>query len=293
MTFTTKIRWSVAGGAILALAGLGASFALADHDDTGRTNLPSIEGVELLTHTKAPEGHPLSEVISGFEFRTRDTQALQLDDFTNPSFLWVEQGQDLWKTTDGSAGKSCESCHQSVEESMKGVRAAMPKWNAEKNKPFTLEETINQCRTERMGAEPWKWESDQMLGMTALIGLQSRGMPVTLDLDAGNMRAWWEKGKEFYYTRVGQLDLACANCHEDNSGKYIRAERLSQGQTNGFPTYRLKWQKLGSLHRRFKGCMDQIRAKAYARGSDEFVALEVYTAWRGLGLSVETPAVRQ
>lgn len=293
MTFKKALRRSVVGGTVLALAGFGASMALADHDDTGRTNLPSIEGVELITHVKPPEGHPLDEVISGFEYRTKDTQALELDDFSNPSFLWVEQGEAAWTTVEGSAGKSCESCHGDISESMKGVRAKMPKWDEAKKKPVALEEIINQCRTERMGAEKWKWESDKMLGTTALIGLQSRGMPVEVDLTSGDMKKWWERGKELYYTRVGQLDMACANCHEDNYGKYIRADRLSQGQTNGFPTYRLKWQKIGSLHRRFKGCMEQVRGTPYKRGSDEFVALELYTAWRGSGLSVETPAVRQ
>ena len=102
----------------------------------------------------------------------------------------------------------------------------------------------------------------------------------------------WERGKELYYTRVGQLDMACSNCHEDNYGNMIRADHLSQGQINGFPVYRLKWQKVGSIHRRFKGCMENIRANPYKRGSDEFIALEVYLASRGEGLSVETPAVR-
>ena len=293
MAFTTTVKRSVAVGAALAIAGLGISASLAQDEESGRTNLPSIEGTKLLTRLKSPKGHPLKWVVSGFEFRTRDTQALQLDDFSNPAFLWVERGEEAWSTAEGEAGKSCESCHGDVEDSMKGVRAQMPKWSSEKNRPMPLEAKINQCREERMGAEPWKWESDQMLGMTALIGLQSRGMPVHVNLEAGDMMSWWERGKKFYYTRMGQLDLACANCHEDNNGKYIRADLLSQGQTNGFPTYRLKWQKLGSLHRRFKGCMDQVRAKAYKRGSDEFTALEVYTAWRGSGLSVETPAVRQ
>ena len=67
---------------------------------------------------------------------------------------------------------------------------------------------------------------------------------------------------------------------------------MSQGQSNGFPTYRLKWQGVGTLHRRFKGCMDQVRAKPYKRGSDEFLALEVYLAYRGVGLPIEAPAVR-
>jgi sulfur-oxidizing protein SoxA len=127
--------------------------------------------------------------------------------------------------------------------------------------------------------------------MTALIGMQSRGMPVNVQSD-GPMADWVEKGKDLYYTRVGQLDMSCANCHEDNNGQYIRADHLSQGNTNGFPTYRFKWQGLGSLHRRFSGCMKNIRAQPFKRGSDEFTALEIYLATRGAGLGVESPSVR-
>lgn len=275
----------IAGTAAVAVLATGA--AIGDE-----TEMPSIDGTTIVTRVAPPEGHPLSEVISGFEFRTKETQDLELDDFNNPGFLMVEQGEALWSTVEGSAGKSCESCHGDASESMKGVRASMPKWNEAAGKPMALEQYVNACRTERMGADAWKWESDQMLGMTAYVGLQSRGMPVALDLKAGAMQSWWDKGKEIYYTRSGQLDLACASCHESNYGNYIRADHLSQGQSNGFPTYRLKWQKMGSLHRRLKGCMADVRAEPYDVGSDEFVALETYLAWRGTGLSVETPAVR-
>lgn len=275
----------IAGTAAIAVLATGA--AIGDE-----TEMPSIDGTTIVTRVAPPEGHPLSEVISGFEFRTKETQDLELDDFNNPGFLMVEQGEALWSTVEGSAGKSCESCHGDASESMKGVRASMPKWSEAAGKPMALEQYVNACRTERMGADAWKWESDQMLGMTAYVGLQSRGMPVALDLKAGDMQSWWDKGKEIYYTRSGQLDLACASCHESNYGNYIRADHLSQGQSNGFPTYRLKWQKMGSLHRRLKGCMADVRAEPYEVGSDEFVALETYLAWRGTGLSVETPAVR-
>ncbi len=71
-----------------------------------------------------------------------------------------------------------------------------------------------------------------------------------------------------------------------------RANLLTQGQSNGFPTYRFKWSKLGSIHRRFRGCNKNVRATPYAYGSDEYVNLELYLAARGRGLLVETPAVR-
>jgi len=250
-----------------------------------------IDGEELTTEVAPQDGNPLNPVLSGWTFRSPETQALETDDFENPGFPLVDYGEELWNTADGSTGKSCASCHGDASESMKGVRASMPKWNKEKNTLFALEDFINLSREEHQGAKPWKWESQEMLGMTAYIGLQSRGMPVNVSID-GPAKEWFEKGKKMYYTRYGQLDLACAQCHEDNQDTMIRADHLSQGQINGFPTYRFKWSGLGSIHRRFKGCMDNIRAQPFKRGSDEFTALELYVAWRGQGLSVETPSVR-
>jgi sulfur-oxidizing protein SoxA len=116
-------------------------------------------------------------------------------------------------------------------------------------------------------------------------------MPVNVKIDGPAQEAW-EWGKEIYYTRFGQLELSCANCHEDNHDNYIRADHLSQGQINGFPTYRLKNARLNSIHGRFKGCIRDTRAETFGTGSDEFRALELYVASRGNGLSVEGPAVR-
>ena len=103
---------------------------------------------------------------------------------------------------------------------------------------------------------------------------------------------FFEKGKEFYNQRRGLLDMSCANCHVDYAGGIIRANTLTQGQTTGFPVYRLKWQKVGSTHRRFRGCNKQVRSTPYAYGSEEYVNLELFVAWRGRGLLVETPAIR-
>ncbi|MEO0429014.1 MAG: sulfur oxidation c-type cytochrome SoxA [Pseudomonadota bacterium] len=250
-----------------------------------------IEGEELVSEVKTSGDHPLDTIYSGWRFRKPETQALEMDDFENPAMVAVDYGLDLWETPAGSSNQSCAECHGDVEEAMAGFRADMPRWNEVAGKPWSLEHWINWSITEHQGADAWKWESPEMLAMTALIGLQSRGEPMTVRTD-GPMTPWIERGKELYYTRVGQLDMSCNQCHEDNYGQMIRADHLSQGNINGFPTYRFKWSGLGSLHRRFSGCMKNIRATPYKRGSDEFVALEAYLASRGSGLSIETPAVR-
>jgi sulfur-oxidizing protein SoxA len=251
------------------------------------------EDIEMVTKAAAPAhvADVLDEVMSGWHFRSDETQALQMDDFENPAMVFVDQAQEAWDTADGSEGKSCASCHGDVEESMAGVRAVYPKWNEAAGEVRTLNMQINDCRENQMGAEKWKYSGGKMAAMEALISVQSRGMPVNVAID-GPVQATWEKGKEMYYTRTGQLELSCANCHEDNYGNMIRAAHLRQGQINGFPVYRLKNTKLNTAHARFKGCVRDTRAETYKPGSAEFVALELYVASRGNGLSVEAPSVR-
>jgi sulfur-oxidizing protein SoxA len=249
----------------------------------------SVDGEMFVVRAKAPDHmENVDEIYSGWTFRTVETQALQTDDFDNPGFVFVDQAIDQFDMVEGSAEKACSSCHEDVE-AFKGLKASLPR--VENGALVTMENLINECRTDRMGAEAWKWSGGKMTAMTALISLQSRGMPVNVAID-GEAAPFWEKGKELYYTRVGQLDMACSNCHEDNYGTMIRADHLSQGQINGFPTYRLKNAKLNSIHGRFKGCMDNIRATPFKEGGDEFKALELYLASRGAGLSVESPSVR-
>ncbi|MCB1463693.1 MAG: sulfur oxidation c-type cytochrome SoxA [Nitratireductor sp.] len=247
----------------------------------------------MITRAKAPEGHPFDEVLSGWLFRTVETRALETDSFTNPGMLEVEEGEAIWNKVEGSAGKSCASCHGDAAESMKGIGAHYPKWDAEAKRPINIELQINKCREQNMGAEPYDFDKGGQKQLTAYIKRQALGEPVSIDLSQGDLQSWWEKGKDLYYTRTGQLNLSCASCHEANMGKMIRADHLSQGQINGFPTYRLKNAGLVSVHNRFRGCIRDTRASFPKAFSDELMALEVYVTWRGSGLSVETPAVRQ
>jgi sulfur-oxidizing protein SoxA len=249
--------------------------------------------IEITTRTAPPDGHPFDEIISGWHYRTSETRALEADSFANPGMLAVERGEVLWSTVEGSAGKSCESCHGDAAESMKGVGASYPKWNADAGKPFNLELQVKACREANMGAEPYKFDAAEQKSMVTFIKHQSLGMPMSVDLSAGDMQAWWDRGKDVYYTRTGQLDLSCATCHEENNGKYIRADHLSQGNVNGFPTYRLKQGDVISLHNRFRGCIRDTRASFPDAFDDKLMALEVYVTWRGTGLGIETPAVRQ
>lgn len=273
---------------VVALLGLTIGPVLADADDDQLT----INGdIAIVTEAAAPAHMDyVDKIYSGWRFRSDETQAFQMDDFDNPGMIGVESAMDVWDTVDGAAGKSCADCHGAAED-MAGVRAVYPKWNEARGMVTTLEMEVNNCRETRMEAEPWKYTSGAMTDMVALISSVSRGMLVNVAIN-GPAQATWEQGKELYYTRTGQLEMSCASCHEQSYGMMIRADHLSQGQINGFPTYRLKNTKLNSVHARFKGCVRDTRAETYSPGSPEFIALELYVASRGNGLSVEGPSVR-
>jgi len=272
---------------VAAVAIFAACAVQADEE----ANLVINEEIEITVRTDAPaHAENLSTIYSGWVFRSDETQSFQMDDFENPGMIFVDDAIEAWNAVEGSEGNSCASCHDGPE-SMAGVRAVYPKWNDAAEEVRTMAMQVNGCRTEQMGAEEWKYDGSDMLNMEALLASVSRGLPVDVAID-GPAQSMWELGRDIYYTRFGQLDLSCANCHEDNYGNNIRADHLSQGQVNGFPTYRLKNAKLNGVQSRFRGCIRDTRAETYAVGSEEFIALELYVASRGNGLSVEGPSVR-
>lgn len=285
---TRKMLRGAVAAAVLAMAGTAG----AEPVDPGANPLVLNGEIEMITHAPAPahlEGRLGPEVLSGWLYREEDTRAMQADDFENPASLFIEQAETAWNTVEGSEGKSCAECH-GESASMQGFAPTVPKVNKD-GELWAMEQFINDCRVNRMGAEAWDWDKDPMKNMTALLTSVSRGMPVDVQID-GPAAPFWEQGKEIYYTRYGQLELACANCHEDNNGNMIRADHLSQGHINGFPTYRLRTTGLVSTHNRFRGCIRDTRGVPFDIGSPEFVALDLYVKSRGNGLSVEGPAVR-
>ncbi len=101
-----------------------------------------------------------------------------------------------------------------------------------------------------------------------------------------------EAGRQAFHRRQGQLNLACAQCHDDNWGKHLAGSVIPQAHPTGYPIYRLEWQGIGSLGRRLRNCLTGMRAQAPEFGADEFVDLELYLMWRARDMKLEAPAVR-
>lgn len=229
---------------------------------------------------------------SGLAYAGADVRSLQADEFGNPGMLWVARGEKLWNMPAGRSNQSCASCHRDAQTTMKGVAARYPAVDVKNKSLLNLEGRINQCRESNQGAEGFRYESEELLSLTAYVAHQSRGTPVNAEITDFN-RANFESGRDTYYRRQGQMNLACTHCHERNAGRKLLADTISEGHGNAYPIYRLEWQSVGSLHRRLRACYFGVRAEQPAAGSAELIDLELYLAWRAQGLPVETPGVRR
>jgi sulfur-oxidizing protein SoxA len=235
---------------------------------------------------------PRASLKSGVEFASEEVRALQADDFANPGMLWVTRGGKLWNETAGKSGKSCAACHGDAREAMKGAATRYPKVDPGTARLVNLADRINLCRARNQLAEPYAYESEELLGLEAYVAHQSRGMPVNVVVD-WQSRRYFERGRERYHRRIGQMNLSCAHCHDRNWGRTLLAETISQGHGHAYPAYRLEWQSVGSLQRRVRACYYGVRAEMPAYGAAELLELEFYLAWRGAGLPIETPGVRR
>ena len=228
---------------------------------------------------------------SGLDYMSPALQALQRDDAQNPAMLWVQDGAALWLAPAGKLAKSCSGCHANAAQSMAGVAARYPAWDARSGAALNLHGRINACRVQHQQAPALAADHADALALTAYLGLQSRGQPLAPPDDA-RLAPLRSQGELLWQQRLGQLNLACLHCHDQRAGHKLGGAAIPQGHATGYPSYRLEWQGLGSLQRRLRGCVVGVRAEPWAPDAPEWLALEAWLAQRAAGMAVETPAVR-
>ncbi len=228
---------------------------------------------------------------SGYDMMSPELQAMQREDAANPGMLWVREGEALWRQKPAPDKRACAECHGDAAQSMRGVAARYPMFDAVSGKPIDLTGRIMQCRAERQATSPLAREGRVLNALTTYVAHQSRGMPLTPPQDA-RLAPAHAQGEALFGQRLGQLGLSCKGCHDLNAGQKLGGSVVPGAHPTGYPIYRLEWQNVGSLQRRLRNCMIGVRAEPFAYGSDEFIALELYLAQRAAGMKLETPGVR-
>ena len=230
-------------------------------------------------------------VKSGHEFVKDATREMQDDEFQNPGFIAVEEGRVLFNHVPAS-GKSCASCHGEVGEKLAVKNLARyPIYDKEQGGIVRLQDKIMSCREKQSGEAPLPAYHPDLLALETFVRHLAFGEPVNVQTD-GEMAALITKGEALYRTRFGLIDMSCAHCHDMYPGQMIRGQKISQGQGNGFPAYRLDTGEMANLDLRIKQCLTLMRAEPFAPDAEESKLLGAYIMARSNGLKIETPAVR-
>ena len=236
---------------------------------------------------------PFNDYINGvysIDAASRE-QWEEIEEFP-PYELNISKGEELFNKPFAN-GKTYADCFVNGGN---GIAERYPFFDSASGKVITLEATINACRTSN-GEEPLGWQKGAIADISAYMHYTSRGNIINIQVpndDAAALAAY-ERGKNHFYAKRGQLNMACADCHMYSSGNKIRADLLSPalGQVTHFPVYRLKWGGIGTLHRRYGGCNKQVRAKPYKPQSDEYSALEYFHTNMSNGLESNGPGARK
>ena len=207
-----------------------------------------------------------------------------------PYEIAIEEGERLFNKKFKN-GKGYADC---LPNGGMGIAHTYPRFDEKKGQVETLALAVNNCRKAN-GEKPLKYKKGKMAAVLAYLAYSSRGKAVDIKVEGAAAEAAFNDGKKFYYTRRGQLNMACAHCHIDNSGNRIRAELLSPslGHTTHFPVYRSKWGGMGTLHRRFAGCNKQVRAKPFKAQSSEYRNLEYFLTYMSNGIEANGPGARK
>ena len=203
----------------------------------------------------------------------------------------LSSGEAMWNTPFAN-GKTYADCFPNGP----ALVAEYPRWDRERSMVVTLPLAINEC-LEANGEKPLAYGTGPMADITAYMAYESRGQVRNVEIPADDPKALeaYEKGKEFYFARRGQFNFSCSHCHMGNSGTTLRTEVLSpaMGHTTHWPVYRSKWGEMGTLHRRYKGCNEQVRAKAFPLQGEEYRNLEYFMAFMDSGLEINGPGARK
>jgi len=235
---------------------------------------------------------PVTEFANGIYAIDNDAreQWIEIEDFPPYEFT-IDEGRALWEEVFPN-GKTYADC---FSEPIEEIRPHYPEFDSASGEVVTLARAINDCRS-MLGQPELDYDEQEITAITAFMAFEARGQRLAIRVpDDPRALAAYETGKRFYYTKRGQLNFACSDCHGISSGQYIRADRLSAGlgHPTHFPVYRSKVGGMVSLHQRFSGCVRDVRAKPFELQGPEFRNLEYFLTYMSNGFEVNGPGARK
>lgn len=202
----------------------------------------------------------------------------------------LDQGRKMWDTPFAN-GKKYADCFPNGGKQIAGT---YPQFDEAKGKVVTLQDTLNACRTAN-GEEAYKHNDMKTMGtLTAYMRTLSDGMLMNVKVEGPKATAAYEDGKKTFFSRKGQLNFACANCHVQNAGTRLRSELISPavGHAVHWPVFR-GGETLVTLQQRYEGCFKQVRAVPPPQGGEIMNNLEYFHSSLSNGLPMKASVFRK
>ena len=202
----------------------------------------------------------------------------------------IEAGRKMWETPFKN-GKRYADC---FPNGGKQIAGNYPMFDEAKGKVITLQDALNNCRVAN-GEEAFKLNDMKTMGtLTSYMRTLSDGMLMNVKVEGPKAMAAYENGKKTFYSRKGQLNFACANCHVQNGGNRLRSELISPviGHAVHWPVFR-GGDNLVTLQQRYTGCFKQVRAVPPPQGGETMNNLEYFHSSLSNGLPLKASVFRK
>lgn len=215
-----------------------------------------------------------------------------LDPFVNPAAEIIDETGPATYAKAGANGKACASCHQDAA-AFKGWAAKMPRWEPRLNKILGVEEFLARHAKATMDAD-WLMQGPENTALAVYMRVLSNGEPINPDLTSPEATAALARAEEMTHRKIGQLNLACVDCHQTAAKTWIRGQWLGEfkGQMPHFPTWRTSRQEVWDIRRRFQWCGVAIRANELTPDAPEYGDLELFLTKANQGLPLNAPGIR-
>ena len=221
---------------------------------------------------------------------TRDN----LDPTENPAMFALDRGRELFARA-GNGGKSCASCHSAPATAFKNWAARMPRFEPRLNRVLGVEEFITRHARATTGDEIPMQSADN-IALSVYLHNLANGAAIRPDLSSAGARKAAQAGRALMQRKLGQLNMACVDCHtkERHAFKWARGQYLVEfrGTVAHFPTWRTSRGDIWDIRKRFQWCNVSVRANDLPPDAREYGDIEMALAEINKGEKINSPGIR-
>ncbi len=268
----------------------------------------AVLGVGLLAGGHAQGQQPEQDLS---EKEIERYRAMISDPISNPGFLNVDRGEQLWSLKRGAKNVSLETCDLGVGPGkLEGAYAKLPRYFADAGKVLDLEQRLLFCMTTLQELDTKDVIARRFSGpgrvsdMEDLVGFianKSSGMKIEPQVSHPKEQEMLAVGEAMFYRRSAVMDFSCATCHAAE-GKRIRLQGLpdfskpgkaAQETMGSWPTYRVSQSQMRTMQHRLWDCYRQMRMPAPDYASDGLTALTVFMMKQAQGGEITVPSIKR